>query len=142
MSRLARPEAERFWEKVKKSDTCWLWVGNLNEAGYGYFHLAPPRGRRVKAHRYAYEALAGPIPDGLQLDHLCRVRNCVNPAHLEPVTVRENTRRGMSPAAKHGAKTHCVHGHEFTPENTYVIPGSPGWRRCRTCQREINRRCA
>lgn len=82
------------------------------------------------AHRMAYEELVGPIADGLQIDHLCRVRCCVNPAHLEPVTQAENIRRGVSPTAANRRKTHCKHGHEFTTENTRLVPEGRICRRC------------
>lgn len=128
--RRTRPLADRFWPKVDKTDDCWLWTGALNSTGYGY--IARTSNRMVPAHRIAYELLVGPIPDGLTLDHLCRVRNCVNPSHLEPVTMRENTLRGSAPPAINARRTHCVNGHEFTPENTYV--GTTG-RECRACNR-------
>ena len=89
-----RPAPERFWEKVDKAgqDECWLWTANKTAPnGHGRF-LGP--GGQVMAHRFAYELLVGPIPEGLVIDHLCRVRLCVNPAHLEPVTAEENIRRG------------------------------------------------
>ncbi|MEU7240240.1 HNH endonuclease signature motif containing protein [Streptomyces sparsogenes] len=88
------------------------------------------------AHRFAYETLVGPIPEHLQLDHLCRVRHCVNPDHLEPVSSRENTRRGRSQAGINGRKTHCQKGHPFDSANTYVWKGS---RACRTCRSEYAR---
>ena len=87
-------ESERFWSKVDKNGPggCWLWTASLNNRGYGRFG---PTGQRklVRAHRWAYEAVVGPIPDGLVIDHLCGVKRCVNPAHLEPVTNFENLRR-------------------------------------------------
>lgn len=91
--RASRPLSERFWSKVEKTDSCWLWRGAA--AGGGYGHLLVD-GRFVQAHRYAYETLIGPIPEGLELDHLCRVRRCVRPEHLEPVTRGENIRRGYA----------------------------------------------
>ena len=125
-----KPTHERFWTKVHKTDTCWLWTGGISH-GYGSFDLpGVGRWRAVRAHRFAYEALVGPIPEGMVIDHLCRVKACVNPDHLEPVTQRTNLLRGQSFAAVNAAKTHCVHGHEFTPANTIV---SPGRRRCRSC---------
>lgn len=89
-----RPADERFWEKVEKGgpDDCWLWTANKT-APNGHGRFLGPDGQ-IMAHRYAYEALVGPIPEGLVIDHLCRVRLCVNPDHLEPVTAEENTRRG------------------------------------------------
>ncbi len=84
------PDDVRFWAKVEKTDTCWLWTGSLNSAGYGGFSTGPTRDL---AHRWAYAHEVGPIPEGLDLDHLCRVKRCVNPAHLEAVTRAENLRR-------------------------------------------------
>lgn len=132
--RLSGTPTERFWPKVDKTDGCWLWTAALSDGGYGVFGIG---GRRVvHAHRFAYQQRVGPIPEGLHLDHLCRVRNCVNPDHLEPVTHAENVRRGLS-----GPKTHCGYGHEMNEANTYVNPNS-GHRECRAChaRRERNRR--
>lgn len=129
---------ERFWSKadwdIHEPDRCWEWLGYITKAGYGQF------GRNMIAHRLAYELEVGEIPAGLQIDHLCRNRSCVNPDHLEPVTGRENTRRGESFSARLAAQTHCKRGHVFTPENTYVPPaGSNGLRRCRECVRQWKR---
>lgn len=89
---LPRPltRAERFWSKVEKTDGCWLWTSTTNENGYGRFSI---KRRFVSAHRLAYEMTVGPIPDGLTIDHLCRVRSCVRPEHLEAVTLQENCLR-------------------------------------------------
>lgn len=114
-----------FWSAVDRSGPggCWLWTRTLDE-GYGSYNL---NGVKHKAHRYAYEAVVGPIPDGLFLDHLCRVRNCVNPMHLEPVTHKVNMERGLT-----ATKTRCKYGHDFTEANTYLYEGR---RYCRTCAR-------
>ncbi|WP_399559394.1 HNH endonuclease signature motif containing protein [Streptomyces chartreusis] len=135
-----RPAAERFWAKVKKTETCWLWTGAKTVAGYGQFTTA---GRTDGAHRWAYEHLVGPIPAGLHIDHLCRTPACVNPAHLEPVTPRENNLRGDTFTAKNVAKTHCPKGHAYDEGNTYVTPAyrhnPSGARQCRACDRERKR---
>ena len=127
-------EAERFWAKVQRTDGCWFWMGGKNR-GYGKFHVS---GRSLKAHRYAYELLVASIPNTTEdekritLDHLCRTKECVNPAHLEPVTIKENVLRGESFSAINARKTHCPQGHEYTPENTNSRPSKPG-RYCRAC---------
>jgi hypothetical protein len=109
---------------------CWVWLGDLNE-GYGLFMIDRVR---MLVHRYAYEHYVGPIPPGLTIDHLCRVRCCVNPAHLEAVTKQENTLRGDTLAAANASKTHCVNGHAFTPDNTYWNRKRKS-RRCKECNR-------
>src|SRR5687768_11611176 len=105
----------RFWSKVLVTDAgCWEWQAAQANGGYGYFKWGP--GMRL-AHRAAYETLVGSVENGLHLDHLCRVRRCVNPYHLEPVTPRENTLRGVGTAAIHAKKTHCPAGHEYSGNN-------------------------
>jgi hypothetical protein len=119
---------ERFHAKCVADDfgDCVLWVAGKRR-GYGNFWL---EGKPRAAHRLAYQWWRGPIPEGLTLDHLCRLPACVNPWHLEAVTNTVNILRGTAPSAKYAKATHCIHGHEFTEENTYVYPGH---RRCRTC---------
>ncbi len=115
-------------------DECWTWQGFKPERGYPVFVYKTEGECRSKgAHRAVYELLVGPIPEGLVLDHTCRNVTCVNPAHLEPVTQRENLHRSENYIGVNARKTHCIHGHEFTVENTYHPPGRPGRRNCRTC---------
>lgn len=129
---VGEPDMEaRFWDKVspEPNSGCWLWTANVNTEGYARFWDGAIH---TVAHRWAYERFVGPIPDGLQLDHLCRVRCCVNPAHMDPVKPRENTLRSNSLTAIHAAKTHCRRGHEFSPINTRHYRGT---RQCRACYR-------
>lgn len=107
---------------------CWEWKGSRLKGGYAHAHRPH---RRILAHRFAYELLVGPIPQGLHLDHLCRNRACVNPAHLEPVSARENILRGTSMCAANAKKTHCKRGHPYDEKNTYINPN--GARSCRVC---------
>ena len=115
------------------TNECWLWAGYINELGYGqHFYTVDGKTKYVYAHRLMYEELVGAIPQGLVIDHLCRVRCCVNPKHLEPVTASVNTLRGEG-VGVNKRKTHCPRGHEYTPENTQYR--NTGWRVCRTCNR-------
>lgn len=146
LGRIPRPLTERFWKfvpMVNGADACWPWLG-AKKLGYGRIaDSASPgarRGLQLAAHRVSYQMLKGPIPEGLELDHLCNNRACVRPDHLEPVTKSENGKRGFlrgrrftSFAAENAAKTSCIRGHLYTPENTYRI-GANG-RGCIECRR-------
>jgi hypothetical protein len=137
----AKPIADRLWSRVEKTESCWLWRGYVRPDGYGTISAGAPepgvRGRPRLVHRVAYALTEGAIPEGLTLDHLCGVRNCVNPEHLEPVTMRENLLRGDTFQAKNAAKTHCPQGHPYDEENTYLTGRG---RACRICRRAAAQR--
>ncbi len=118
---------ERFESKImpEPNSGCWLWLGSLTHNGYGSIWA---NGRLKRAPRVSYELHVGIIPHGLEIDHLCRVRCCVNPDHLEAVTRKENARRGY-----YGQKTHCPQGHPYSGDNLYVRPNGKG-RDCRKCK--------
>lgn len=119
-----------------ESEPCWEWTAGKRLNGYGRFWVD---GKNVSAHRWSYEYFIGPIPEGLQIDHLCRNRECCNPKHLEAVTCQENLLRGNTFAARNSQKTHCKNGHPFDGRNTGT--SVRGHRYCRACQREYwNRR--
>jgi len=118
---------------VEANTGCWLWNAATDKQGYGTYHHER---RMVVAHRVVYEALVGPIPEGMEIDHLCRVVSCVNPDHLEPVTHAENMGRGANTGRR---KTHCVNGHEFTGDNLSFYKRD-GAQRCRTCARAATQR--
>lgn len=135
-------------EKIEKHSIpepysgCWLWTGYITPDGYP--RITHNNGVDQLAHRAAYKALVGPIPDRFTIDHLCRTKACVNPAHMEPVLSIENVRRGTAgkrSAERRGTKTHCKHGHEYTPENTaWYRPKGRGYlggsyRTCLQCRK-------
>ncbi len=120
-------------EQITESG-CWIFMGHVTEYGYARVGF---QGRQVRVHRLFYEHFIGPIPSGLVSDHLCRVRCCVNPWHLEPVTDRTNTLRGNSVSAIESRKISCKRGHSFSPENTRITVGRR--RRCRICEMERKR---
>ena len=143
-TRARTPAHERVIRRIVRSDVpfagepCWIFTGSINPVtGYGNVgigYAGEGNKRNTSTHRVMYEAHVGPIPLGMEIDHLCRVRSCCNPAHLEAVTHSENARRGLA-GHKRGrqlrSQTHCVHGHEYTEENTYRR--ADGRRMCRTC---------
>lgn len=128
MERL-RAADRRFWSHVEYDHFCWRWTGWTDRNGYGHFYVA---GGKMLAHRCAY-ALAAGVPATGFLDHLCRNPSCVNPLHLEVVSLRENTLRGVGPSARAAVATHCPAGHLFDEANTYT--GWRGVRACRACGR-------
>lgn len=146
--RKTTPAEVRFWRKVNKAGpipecrpdlgSCWLWTGYLDANGYGWINVGGRAGKEILAARFGYELLFGPIPEGLEPDHLCRLPACVNPFHLEPVTHRVNMLRGNTIAARNAAVTHCPHGHEYNELNTYRQ--KDGSRYCRPCHYARERR--
>jgi len=132
---LTPASTEAFWALVEKSadGECWHWAGRIVPSGYGSFRSG---GHLLTAHRVAYTLSTGPIPDGLSLDHLCRNRACVNPAHLEPVSNQENVRRGLRSALHVPAST-CTKGHSIEGDN--AMPTKNGYPRCRQCNRDYMR---
>lgn len=141
MQTFIEKDRERF-EKYcmpEPNTGCWLWAGYADAKGYGYMRAGNTAvGRRtVSAHRFSYIVHKGQIPDGLVIDHLCKVTSCCNPDHLEAVTTIENVLRSDSPSAKKARQKACKRGHLFTQENTYIPP--EGGRACRTCQRAWDR---
>lgn len=140
-NRTVRPLKERIESRIfVRLDTgCWEWLGRIMPNGYGMLGIGQrSKGEKktVYSHRLSYEVFIGPIPDGMDLDHLCRNRCCCNPAHLEPVTRSENSRRGMGAVMLgllNSTKTHCAHGHEYSPANTIYRKG--GGRSCRICRK-------
>ena len=141
----ARKTEDRFWDKVspEPNSGCWLWTGAIVRGGYGqFFSGAENNGPRlIYAHRYSYELAKGRIPENLTIDHLCRVRCCVNPAHLEAVPFAENIKRGTQ-GHNFASRTHCPKGHPFDGENLRVIvrPNGQKARHCKACAVEATRR--
>ncbi|MFC8490724.1 HNH endonuclease signature motif containing protein [Streptomyces sp. NPDC057235] len=147
---MRKSPTDRFLSHVDQSNGHWLWTGAINPNGYGYFSLGGRAGKSVTAHRAAHVLFIGPIPEGAVVDHLCRVKRCVNPAHLEAVTQKENMRRGNASIAvalsnrRRGEEmTHCRKGHEYTVENTKYEARKGNRRpsrRCIECQKAGYRR--
>ena len=132
-----RPIMERFFDRVcfEPNTGCWLFDGSFSPDGYAYFYVSD---KKMKvAHKFLYEREVSPVPEGMELDHLCLVRCCVNPQHLEVVTHAENVRRGQ-PRNFNRNKTHCRNGHPYSGYNLTITPS--GERTCKTCSREATRR--
>lgn len=125
-------QEERFWAKVQKTEGCWLWTSQIEAKGYGRFRF---NGRPVLAHRFSYELAYGPIPSGMEIDHLCRTRHCIKPEHLEAISHIDNLRRGntFDIGSVHRSITHCPRGHPYNAENTYHDKKG---RQCIACRRE------
>ena len=132
---------DRFWRKVHKTEKCWLWTAGKNQYGYGLLGAKIKNVDTTSAHRIAYILTVGEIPKGLVIDHLCRVRHCVNPEHLEVVTQAENIKRGNTGLARslqQLSKPHCTRGHELTKENTWRVKPTQkknSSRRCKICRK-------
>lgn len=133
-----RADQARFWTKVQRDhdETCWVWLGPKNSNGYGLWKLD---GRGRGAHIFAYEWLVGPVPSGKELDHKCRVRECVNPRHLEAVTHQENMMRAKGFAAQNAAKRFCPRGHALVDGNLVPSSAKRRARQCLICSREAAR---
>jgi hypothetical protein len=128
----------RLIVNLEQRGECWAWTRSKNKDGYGQISVMHAM---VRTHQVAYELFIGPVPEGLQLDHRCRVRCCANPWHLEPVTSAENTRRGNASLSlpDRSQWTRCKNGHAFDERNTYVHPVT-GYRNCRRCRADRQKR--
>lgn len=126
--------AEKLMLNHRIEGGCWRWTGAHISTGYGQLDVG---GKRKGVHRLAYTAFVGPIPEGMDIDHACNVRDCINPEHLRPMSHRDNILRSAGPPGLNAWKTHCKRGHEFTPENTRIP--RPGHRECWTCRRAARR---
>lgn len=135
-----RRVAIRLIKNIQRNNECWEWTGYVDKRGYGQsFVFTRGKSHTVTAHRLSYKVFRGELPDDLVLDHLCRNTKCINPEHLDPVTIKENTNRGVGAWATRARKTHCKRGHEFTKENTRILKGKGNARLCRTCAILANR---
>jgi hypothetical protein len=134
------PPLKKLWSRITIDENkgCWNWQGKPDTEGYGEVRISS---QLYKAHVYYYQIFEGVIPEGLELDHLCRNRICVNPKHLEPVTHQVNVLRGKSPQSINALKTHCIHGHILSVENTYESSRNNfKYRQCKICTRERAKR--
>lgn len=135
VGKVTQEDLDRFWVKVNKDGPggCWLWTAGTGQNGYGRFRFL---GRNVYAHRFSFALAGGELDTALELDHLCRVRNCVNPEHIEQVTGRTNTLRGDTIVADNASRTHCPAGHVLEGDNLVPTAIARGRRACLTCNRE------
>ena len=126
----------RFWESVRKTDTCWMWQKSLNGKGYGNFCIKRPK--QMEAHKFAWLTQIGEIPSGLVLDHICRNRACVRPSHLRILTKGQNVLVGNGICANKARQTKCKNGHSLSGQN--LILTKRGHRQCRECTNDNNRK--
>ena len=135
---IPKPAEERFWLYVmpEPNSGCWIWTASLDSKGYGQIGTSRINGKKIlrRAHQISYEIHHGAVSEGLEINHKCLQRWCVNPDHLEAVSHKENMRYGNGPAASRARQTHCKNGHEFTEQNTYMT--FEGWRKCKACRRK------
>ena len=135
---------DRIWAHIvpEPNTGCWFWSGSHNNSGYARINLKTTKSKTgwktCYLHRVTYEMYVGPIPNGKQIDHLCRQRGCCNPEHLEAVTPQQNVARGLASAVNAAHKTHCPYGHEYNDDNTYI--DSKGWQHCNECRRQRDRK--
>jgi HNH endonuclease len=128
---------DKFWSNIEKTGSCWLWTAAITHEGYGSLTI---NNLKIYAHRFSYELHCGIIPGDLTVDHVCRVRRCVNPDHLRLLSARDNVLAGMGITAMNARKTHCNKNHELSGDNLYIPPGRPNERHCRICKRLHDRK--
>lgn len=131
------PLKERLLSKIEKVNNCWMWRASTITGKKISYGIISNEGKREVAHRVSYKLFVGSIPDGYTVDHICKNGLCINPDHLRILTLKENILLGNSPIAKHAVKTHCIHGHKFTPENTRITKNG---RACRLCSQLLCRK--
>lgn len=134
---MASSAVERFLKRVEVTSGCWIWKSSVDKRA-GYARISD-NGKQWLVHKWVWEQMGFRVPDGFELDHLCRNRRCVNPFHVEPVTHRENLLRGEGFPARNAQKTTCAKGHPYAGDNLYLTPRE-GHRRCRQCNRDNGKR--